>query len=118
VPNYNESSEFGETLKPSSPPPTTTYLTLAKAIEFGEYDSLHLAMFEEWHQLSTHAQFELIKQALRNRTRQLWMQWAEVNNSIDFSKKPHLHQALKNIEQQIKILEQDRERLYVEYSQV
>lgn len=114
--NQNESIEFGETVKSGSPPSSGNYLTLQKAIEFGEYDPEYLSNFPEWHELGRHAQFELIKQALINRRQHLLLQWAEINNMLDFSKKPHLKPALKNIEKQLKQVETDRERLYVEYS--
>lgn len=112
----DESIEFGESPNSSSPPPTGNYLTLNKAIEFGEYHPKDLSNFAEWHQLSRHAQFELIKQAIINRRQHLLLQWAEINNMLDFSKKPHLKPALKNIESQLKQLEVDREKLYVDYS--
>jgi hypothetical protein len=116
--NYNESGEFGETLKSGSPQPTTDLISLTKAIEFGEYDPQYLANFPEWHKLTPHGQFELIKQALDNRNRQLIKQWADINNVLDFSKKPHLQTALRNIEANLKFLEQERERLFLEYSHV
>ena len=117
--NNNESGEFGEGIPTKSPhPATSTYLTLPKAIEFGEYDPDYLATFPEWLQLNKHAQFELINQALKNRNRQLLKQWADVNNILDFSKKPHLQIALRNIEKQLKQVEEDRERLLVEYSSI
>jgi hypothetical protein len=93
-----------------------TTITLQKSIELGEYDPKYLATFAEWHDLSRHSQFELVKQALRNRQRQLEKQWAEISNMIDFSLKPNLQEALKNIEEQKRILQEDKERLYVEYS--
>jgi hypothetical protein len=113
--NLNESIEFGET-PTGGKPKSGNYLTLQKAIDFGEYNPDYLANFAQWHQLSRHSQFELIKQALENRRRHLLLQWAELNNMLDFSKKPHLKPALKNVEKQLKQVEQDRESLYVEYS--
>ncbi len=115
MPNQNESAEFGESPKGGSPQPAS-YLTLQKAIDFGEYDPEKLANFAEWHQLSKHAQFELIKKALDNRRHHLLEQWAALNNMLDFSKKPHLKPAIKNIEKQLKEVENDREKLYVDYS--
>ena len=35
---------------------------------------------------------------------------------VDFSKKPHLKEALKNIETQLHKVEEDREKLFVKYS--
>jgi hypothetical protein len=48
--------------------------------------------------------------------RHLLTQWAEINNVLDFRLKPELKSALKNIEEQMRDLENDRERLYLEYS--
>ena len=95
---------------------TSTTMTLQKAIDMGEYDPSYLATFADWHNFSRHIQFQYIRQALDNRHRHLISQWAEVNNILDFSKKPHLTGALDNIMKQIKKLEKDREKLYLEYS--
>jgi hypothetical protein len=100
----------------SAPPPKTSTLTLQQAIEFGEYNPKALANFAEWHTLSAHIQWELIRKALDNRQRQLITQYAELNNALFFSKKPHLHEACKNVERQLHKLAEDREKLYVEYS--
>lgn len=91
-------------------------MTLQKAIDLGEYDPSYLATFPEWHDLSRHIQFQYVRDALENRHKQLITHWAEVNNMIDFSKKPQLTEALENIMNQIKKLEKDREKLYLEYS--
>ena len=91
-------------------------MTLEKAISLGEYNPNYLATFPEWHKLSKHIQFEYIRKALDNRDRQLIKQWAEINNMLDFRLKPHLKTALKNIEKQLKRLNNDREQLYLEYS--
>jgi len=91
-------------------------LTLREVIELGEYDPDYLATFAEWHGLSHHIQFQYIREALDNRHRHLITQWAEINNMLDFSLKPHLSEALENIMVQIKKLEKDREKLYLEYS--
>lgn len=96
-----------------TPPPT---MSLQKAVDLGEYDPEFLSGFPEWHSLSPHAQLQYIRQALDNRERQLVVQWAEISNVIDFSKKPHLDEALKNIENQRKKVNTDREKLYIEYS--
>ncbi len=112
-----EDGESGETLQPSAPPPLKTGMTLEKAIELGEYDPNYLATFPEWHNLSRHIQWEYISRALNNRDRQIMQQYAAVNNILDFSKKPHAQAALKKIEEQIKSLQADRERLLIEYSE-
>lgn len=91
-------------------------LTLSAAIELGEYDPEFLAQFPEWHELSRHIQFEYIRKALDNRNKQLITHWAEITNVLDFRLKPHLNKALRNIEEKLQILKEDRERLYVEYS--
>ena len=93
-------------------------MTLQQAINMGEYNPEYLSTFPEWHQFSRHTQFQYIAMALDNRRKQLLMQWAQVNNILDFRMKPELHEALKNIEAQMKKLEKDRERLFVEYSKV
>jgi hypothetical protein len=82
----------------------------------GEYDPEYLATFPEWHSLSRHVQFQHIRTALDNRRRQFLTQWAEINNVLDFRTKPHLQEALRNIEKQNTKLDEDWERLYLEYS--
>ena len=105
-----------EKLKSGGKPVKKSFLNLEKAIEFGEYDPQFLAGFPEWHELDRHAQFRLINQAIDNRRKHLLSQWADVSNVLDFRNKPHLNEALKNIEAQWKKVEIDRERLLVEYS--
>lgn len=91
-------------------------LTLEQAVKFGEYDPGYLASFPQWHELLKNIQFQYIKDVLDNRIKILRIRWAEVVNVLDFSKKPYLQDALRNIEKQIKKVEEDRERLYLEYS--
>ncbi len=91
-------------------------IALGKAIDMGEYNPDYLATFPEWFSLSRHVQWVMIRQGLKNRTVQLRVHWAEVVNQPDFSKKPYLKIALKNIEDQLKKLQSDEERLQVEYS--
>ena len=110
-----EGEGIKEKISGSSPRPTSP-MTLQKAIDMGEYKPDYLATFPEWHKLSRHVQFQFIRQGLENRRRQLTIQWAEINNVIDFRLKPHLKIALKNIEVQIKKLDRDSEKLYLEYS--
>lgn len=93
-----------------------TKMTLEKAVDMGEYNPEFLATFPEWHLLSRHIQFEYIRKALDNRNRQLVLQWAEINNILDYSTKPELKIAQQNIQNQIKKVDKDRERLYLEYS--
>ena len=100
----------------SGTPKKGSKMTLQKAIDMGEYDPNYLATFPEWHTLSRHIQFQHIRTAVENRRHHLLQQWAEINNILDFSKKPELADALKNIEKQLHEIEEDRERLFVEYS--
>lgn len=101
----------------TSAPPAKSGLTLQQAIEFGEYDPKYLANFAEWHNLSVHVQWQLVRKALNNRHSQLITQYAELNNALDLRLKPDVQEAMKNVEKQLKIFEKDREELYVEYSQ-
>lgn len=91
-------------------------MTLEKAVEMGEYDPSYLSTFEEWHLLTRHLQFQYIKKGVENRRRQLSMQWSSINNVLDFSLKPELKEVLRNIEKNLKKLDKDEERLYIEYS--
>lgn len=91
-------------------------MTLQKAVDMGEYNPEFLSTFPEWHELSRHVQFQFIRQGLDNRRKQLIVQYAEINNVLDFRLKPHLKDALENIYKQLKKLDQDREELYLEYS--
>lgn len=112
----NEPKE--QNLSSGSPgsPSTKVNITLQQAIDFGEYDPKYLANFAEWHTLSVHIQWQLIRKALDIRQRQLITQYAELNNALNYSKKPHLHLAAKNVEKQLSTLAKDREQLYTEYS--
>ena len=65
-------------------------MTLQGAVELGEYKPEYLATFPEWHTLSRHVQFQFIREGLDNRRKQLTVQWAEINNILDFRLKPHL----------------------------
>lgn len=112
---YEEESGV-ENLTSSKPTSNFSYLSLQKAIEMGEYEPSFLSQFEEWNKLTRHSQFQLIRQALKNREVQLRQQWAEIFNFLEFSKKPELQQGLDNIQEQIKQLNKDQERLYLEYS--
>lgn len=105
-----------ENLSSSPPPSNSSFMSLQKAIEMGEYDPGFLSRFQEWNQLPRHSQFELIRKAMENRETQLRQQYAEVFNVLDFSKKPELQEALNNIQNQIKTLHEDKEKLYLEYS--
>jgi len=91
-------------------------MTLQKAVDLGEYEPEYLAKFPEWRSLSRHVRLQFIRQGLDNRRKDLLMQWAELNNVLDFRLKPRIKIALRNIEKQMKKLENDRERIYLEYS--
>jgi len=111
-----EDMESGERAPAAASAPVTKNITLKEAIELGEYDPDFLSTFPEWNTLSSHVQFQYLRKALDNRNRQLLVQWAEINNMLDFRLKPHLAVALKNIEKQMKKLDNDREKIYFEYS--
>lgn len=100
----------------SSTPPKKSNITLHEAIDFGEYDPNALANFAQWHDLSPHIQWQLIRKALDIRHKQLITQYAELNNALDLSKKPHIIEAMKSVEKQLSKLMEDKEALYVEYS--
>ena len=108
--------DSGEFISGSSPRPASQVMTLQKAVDLGEYDPDFLSTFPEWHQLSRHIQWEMIRSGLKNRTRQLRIHWAEISNQPDFSKKPHLAMAMKNIQKQLEELQVNEEKLQVEYS--
>lgn len=91
-------------------------IQFSKAIEMGEYNPSFLEKYEEWKTFSRHVQFQYIRTAIENRRKHLLTQWAETSTILDFSKKPELALALKNIEKQLKEVENDRENLFVEYS--
>lgn len=91
-------------------------ITLNQAVEFGEYDPKFLQNFAEWHTLSVHIQWQLIRKALDIRHRQLITQYAELNNALDMSKKPYIREAMENVQKQLEKLRDDKEQLYVEYS--
>ncbi len=108
--------EGGEKTSGKSASSSAKSMTFKEAIEMGEYNPEYLSTFPEWHNYPRHTQFVYIKKALDNRNRHLVQQWAEINNMLDFRLKPQLAEALKNIEKQIKKLDNDKENLYFEYS--
>src|SRR6185369_864015 len=110
-----EKETSGETIA-QAPSQGGSFITLQKAIELGEYEPQVLAKFDEWHKLSRHAQFQLVRKGLDNREHQIVMEWAEVNNVLDFSKKPELQSVLRNLEAQRKQILRDRERLYIDFT--
>jgi hypothetical protein len=100
----------------SQQPSKKSTLTLQQAVDYGEYNSHYLANFPEWHGLSSHIQWQLIRKALDIRHRQLMTHYAKLSNTLDLSKKPVVQNAMKNLEKQPDTLSRDKERLYVEYS--
>ena len=78
--------------------PITKVITLQKAVDMGEYEPEYLANFAMWHSLTHMMRWYYIREAIKNRKRFLLMQWAEINNTLDFRIKPELKDALKNIE--------------------
>ena len=97
-------------------PKNSDTITLQKAIDMGEYDPEYLANFPDWHKLSRMMKWQMIRPAIRNRRRFLQVQWAEINNSLDYSRKPHLKQAGDNILKQLDVLLADEEKYQVEFS--
>lgn len=83
--------------------PSSPTMILQKAVDLGEYEPEYLATFPE---------------GLENHMRQLTQQYAAICNILDFSKKPHLQEALKNIGIQQKKLRADKERLFMEYTKL
>lgn len=93
-------------------------INLEKAVEMGEYDPGYLSGFVEWHNLTKNMQWQYIRRGIQNRRRLLRLNYAEIFNQLDFSKKPELANALGNIQKQIEELQKEEERLQVEYSTI
>lgn len=111
-----EFEDIIETKSSSSSSSITDGITLQKAIEMGEYNPEYLANFPDWHKLSRIMKWQMIRQAIKNRRQFLRIQWAEINNQLDYSQKPYLAKAAKNIEKQLDELMKDEEKYQVEYS--
>ncbi len=112
-----DENEINERNPKSAPPPRQKgTITLHEAIDFGEYQPNYLETFAEWHALSPHIQWQLIRKALDIRHRQLITQYAELSNALDLSQKPHVQAAMDKVQDRIRELNKDREWLYVEYS--
>jgi len=95
---------------------TSDDITLQKAIDMGEYDPKYLSTFPDWHKSSRIMQWQMVRQAIKNRRRFLQLQWAEINNQLDYSQKPYLKQAGDNIQKQLDLLLKDEEKYLVEFS--
>lgn len=91
-------------------------MTLQKAVDMGEYDPEFLGNFAEWHSLTRMMQWNYVRQAIKNRKRFLLLQWAEIANILDLRLKPELKEALKNIEKQQEKVNQDEERLQIDFA--
>lgn len=105
-----------EKLTQSKPTKHSGKMTLREAVKLGEYNPEFLSTFPEWIDMSPHVQLQFIKEGMDNRRKQLLMQWAEMDRAIDARLKTNLHEAQKNIEKQLRKIQDDRERLYYEYS--
>lgn len=95
---------------------STMGLSFKEAVEMGKYEPTYLSQYKEWAKYDRQIQIQFITQAISNRRRLLRLQWAGLNNQLDFSKKPHLKEALKKVEQALRDLNADEERLFVEYA--
>ena len=91
-------------------------ISFEQAIELGEYDPEFLAQYSQWQTMSRHVQYQFIRQALENRHKQLRRQWADLCNQLDFRLKPHLKEAQKKVELEMKKLNDEEERLLTEYA--
>ncbi len=91
-------------------------LTFKELIELGKYEEEYLSQYSEWGTFDRHIKFQFISQAIKNRRRQIRIQWANLANQLNFSKKPHLADAQKKVEKALKDLDEDEERLMVEYA--
>lgn len=86
-------------------------MNLQKAVDLGEYDPEYLSTFTEWHELTKHLQWRMVREALKNRRQSLTMNWAEVQNQPNYSKKPHLKIIQESIQKQLIQLQEDEESL-------
>jgi len=91
-------------------------LSFKEAIAMGKYEPSFFAEYPEWVTFDRAIQFQYISQGIANRRRLLRIQWAGLNNQLDFSKKPYLKTAVEKVEKAIKDLNEDEERLFVEYA--
>lgn len=95
-----------------SPKKTTDpVMTLQKAVDLGEYDPEYLSTFPEYQTLTPHLQWRMVHQAIKNRRTSLNVNWAEIANQPDYSKKPHLKPIQESIEKQLRQLQIDEENL-------
>lgn len=116
MPMAYETEGGKEKLSGGNPIKLPPAMTLQKAVDLGEYDPEYLSTFPEWHSLSRYLQLQFIRQGLDNREGRLMQQWSEMANELNFRVRPQLKQAQDNIMKQIKKVQADREKLYLEYS--
>jgi hypothetical protein len=112
----NDETESGKEKISSGGGGTSQQMTLQKAVDLGEYNPKYLANFPEWHKLSKFLQLQFIRQGLDNHEGRLMSQWSELANELNYRDRPALKQAQENIMKQIKKVQADRERLYIEYT--
>lgn len=94
----------------------TRIITFKESIELGKYEPEYLSQYQEWQELDRHLQFQYISQAIINRRRQLRLQWAQLANQPNFSKKPHLATAQQKVVTALQKLDVDEEELMVAYA--
>jgi len=109
---FGELSEREPVSKPKKPMPK---MTLEKAVEMGEYDPKFLATFPEWSTFSDNIRWHYIRDAIRNRRRFLLLNWAETNNVLDLRLKPEMNDVLDRINDQLKALNAEEEKLRLEF---
>ncbi len=93
-------------------------ISLKDVISLGEFEPEVLAKYPEWEKLSNYVQFELIRQGLENRRKQLFKKWSEVVNFIGDFPNANRQETKENLERQLQTLRADKERLYNEYSKL
>lgn len=86
-------------------------MTLQKAVDLGEYDPEYLSKLDGWNDLTSHLQWRMVHQAIKNRRTSLMVNWAEIANHPNFSKKPELKKIQESIENKLKQLQNDEEEL-------
>ncbi len=98
------------------PQSITKSISFKEAIELGKYEPAFLSQYTEWNTFDAQIQYQYIIKAIGNRRKQLRLQWAALANQLDFSQKPHLKAAQGKVEKAIRDLNDDEERLIVEYA--
>lgn len=91
-------------------------LTLSELIDLGEYDIEKLSEYEEWQEFSPYIQLQYITKAIDNRRKKLTQQLAQLYNVLDYRLKPEVQEAVKNLHKSLKNLEDDKERIFIEFS--